>query len=459
MRTKEKPTEVWIRNPKLLVRECIEANQHDIIWNVSFLLKNRINVEKYMTSRFVGRPWRAIVVNENEASLIDHEHPSMDKPVAVWPVWRRGKNTIAELEEWAANPVGQNPNLYKNADIPRRVRPVKGQPERIIFVPGHAGDVYGKNLAIAASEIAEDYPDVWMHCHDTESMPMVFGLKFAAGDFHVQLMCRGGKIFLPNGKAVRWDTSMDWLEWIRLMGFYPRQLEIPRNRSLYSLRSLQWAGENFKENVKFRTRGFDDFDLNAPLQRRYQTKKPKGTIFLRRSKALGSDMLACNTCSRQMECKYYREGSVCSVPGSDGAELGEMFKSRDSDVIIGALGELLDKSARRVASALEHEDDTGTLLPATTAAINSLFDRGERLAKLVDPNLGVPDKNNAPANNFLQVNLGTPAQLAGAIIAELEGRGVPRDAITPEMVQQLMGEQGEARQKAIDTVAIEAGKK
>lgn len=459
MRTKEKPTEVWIRNPKLLVRECIEVNQHDITWNVSFLAKNHINVEKYMTTKFVGRPWRAIVINENEASLIDHEHPSMDKPLAVWPVWRRGKNTISELEEWAANPVGQNPKLYNNADIPKRIRPVKNQPERIIFVPGHAGEVYGKNLAIAASEIAEEYPDVWVHCHDTESMPMVFGLKFSAGDFFVRMNTSGGSIFLPNGKKARWDTSQDWLEWIRLMGFYPRQLEIPRNRSLYSIRSLQWAGENFKENVKFRTRGFDDFDLDQPLKVRRQTKKPKGTIFLHRNKPIDTDMLACNTCSRQMECKYYREGSVCSVPGSDGAELGEMFKSRDADVIVNALGLLLDKSARRVASALEDEEANGTLSKEATNAINGLFDRGERLAKLLDPMLGVPDKNNAPTNNFLQVNMGTPAQLAGAIIAELEGRGVPRSAITPEMVQNLMSEHGDARQKALDTVAIEAGKK
>ncbi len=150
---------------------------------------------------------------------------------------------------------------------------------------------------------------------------------------------------------------------------------------------------------------------------------------------------------------------MCIVPGSEPVELAKFFKTRDSGEIIEGLGTLLAAQTRRLEHALEAEESKGELHPETTKIINTLFDRGVKLAKLVDPalaatgavrlNLNIGDTNN------LQINASTPQALMAAIVDEFVRRGIPRENITPEMVMKVFESPEDLKNKAIEAAVVE----
>ena len=143
------------------------------------------------------------------------------------------------------------------------------------------------------------------------------------------------------------------------------------------------------------------------------------------------------------------------MPDSEPTELASYFKTRDSDAIIEGLGTLLATNVQRLKEGREKEIEDETLDPHVTKLVESIFDRGVKLAKLVDPALA---KAGAPQTNVQinqqTINASTPQALMKAIVTELEARGVPRDQITTDMVKELMGMGETQRQQAIEATAI-----
>ena len=145
-------------------------------------------------------------------------------------------------------------------------------------------------------------------------------------------------------------------------------------------------------------------------------------------------------------------------------ELAEQFNTRDVNTIIGGLGNLLAKEADRAERFLKAEEqsevDTGNLERAVdtglsnevTKIIHGLFDRGNKLAKLLDPRLagGAKVAINVGAQNAQIVAGATPQQLVAATVAELQAEGYTMDQITPELIKAKLGIANDA------PVAIEA---
>lgn len=154
---------------------------------------------------------------------------------------------------------------------------------------------------------------------------------------------------------------------------------------------------------------------------------------------------------------------MCAVPGSEPEELATYFNTRNSDLIIDGLGTLLATQTRRLNEGLLAEtvrneitgDAITELNPEVTKIINSVFDRGVQLAKLVDPSLRDP-KLAINVNRGGQANIiqnASPQALTAAIVSALEARGVKREEITTEMLKNVlanMAENGGDRHRAIE---------
>lgn len=151
-------------------------------------------------------------------------------------------------------------------------------------------------------------------------------------------------------------------------------------------------------------------------------------------------------------CSYFREGSVCTVPNSDGKRLAEMFGSRDPDKIIDALGEWNQKMAARALDALDDEIPEKTALdPTVSTALKQVFDNGVKLSKLINPNLegkgggttvnvGISMSGQRPQVTAQRTDESHTRELAATVIAELEAEGHARSQITESMVREKLQE-------------------
>lgn len=263
-----------------------------------------------------------------------------------------------------------------------------------------------------------------------------------------------GRVVLPNGKNVPRENLLKYRDWVKLLDYEIETLSAPRERCMFNIRSAQWAGQYYMENVKFRKSGKKELSPMGPPPRQQEGGSWKSTL----QKPVDSDMVHCDSCTLASTCKYYREGMVCSVPGSVPSSFVKKFGTRDPDTIIDGLSKLLEVQAGRVQDAVEEESTFEEINPEVTKMINSLFANGEKLAKLLKPELGGKGTQvGVFVQNGRAVTAGSPNQLLAGVVNELEAQGIPRDQITPEMIKRVLdGDTEEARQRAAGE--IEAGR-
>ncbi len=424
------------------VRELVECDAVLVAWDRGILTKRQINPYKFM-ELYYGKnmPFRVLLVGEQGTAELMPGH-DIDAPVAVYPTWS-ATESLELLEEIMASPVGDDPDCY-NADVPVDERPVEGQEHRVVVIdipPLTTGP--GRALVTKLKELQEDYPECILHLHGLYSFRVMFGMGFASADWDPRANAAKGKVTIPAGKEMIAEKTIGCTQWVSLLGFRVSELKVPRNRCIYNIKSAQWAAENYMTNIKFKATG--DAPVN-PNQKDH-TPATTGSHMSSHITALPGDKQICNTCSLQDNCKYFRAGSVCSVPGSEPSGLARMFKTRDSQTIIDGLGTLLGAQAHRLERGMKEEDEFGELDPHVSAMANQLFTNGVKLAKLIDPSLTKPG---------VVVNVGgaqaaqaaTPNQMMGALVRELESRGIPRDKITSDMIQNLLIEMGGGGQAA-----------
>ena len=168
--------------------------------------------------------------------------------------------------------------------------------------------------------------------------------------------------------------------------------------------------------------------------------------------AMVGDKLLCDQCSLASQCRYYREGAVCSLPGSEVEKLTTHFKTRDSSVIIGGLQELMQLQGERLKVGMEEEEARGAVLANTSRVWRDMFDAGVKLAKLLDPKLnGMNGGGNVINVGTIEFSTAPASERAAKAMEALELMGVPREMITNDMVEAVL----EGKQVPI-TPAIEA---
>lgn len=422
--------EVWARNPDNYIKECIEAGISLLAWDFGVLRKKGIDVDRFCALYFGAQRYRALVIGDSGAVEVDNEH-TQENPVAVHPVWWYGR-------EWRDLEV-----LVAMADPDKQTRIV------ITKAPNLKSGI-GKLFLKTLSEIQEENPHVTLHLHGLYSFRALFGLDFKSGDYEARSLAARGKVVLPSGKEVSAEMAAAEPHWVNLMGMRPVDLKIPRNRCIFNLRAAMWAAEHFKEAIKFKTKGFDRIDPDNVLKHH----PTNNVIMVRRKKPEEGDKFLCDMCSLQLACKYYRQGAICIVPDSESVELARFFKTRDADMVIEGLGTLMATQTRRLEKALEAEEDKGELHPEVTRIINTLFDRGVKLAKLLNPALQKPTVG--VQINTTQINSGTQQGLVAGIIQQFEAAGIPRAQVTPQMLMEAMKPKEELAERAIDVASTPA---
>jgi hypothetical protein len=441
-------TEVWFRNPSNYIRELVELRVTNIVWDRGMVTKRRIDPHRHAMLYFTAAgitDWRIMLIGDQGTAELGPNN-DIDDPIGVYPTWR-GDEPLELLEEMMADPQGESEEAC-DADLPPDEKPVFGQPHRVFVteLPALSTGV-GKKLARELRDLQMEYPDCKLHIHGTYSWRLAFGMGFASVDIDPRTDASKGRVTLPTGKMMIAEKTIGCPQWVTLLGMSVVELKEPRNRCLYNIKSALWAAEHFEENLRFQSSGTNQVDPDAKKHlpatvvhhQSDQTIKPKS-----------GDRLQCDTCSLQTTCKYFRTGAVCSVPGSEPAELARYFQTRDSDLIIDGLGTLLAAQTRRLEKGIAEEEMYGELSPEVTKIINQVFTNGTKLAKLVNPALqgGPKVQVNVNGGGAAAVSAATPNQIMGAIVRELEARGVPRDQITPDMVQSMLAEMAGGSPKA-----------
>lgn len=433
------PTEVWFRNPDNYIRELVEVGEYKIAWDRGLLVKKRIDPVEH-ASVYFGRsyPYRILMVGEQGTCEL-RQGNTIEKPYAVYPTWCYGEEA-ALLEEIVEQPVGMDLKVCSDFSVPADERPILGQEHRVVITelpPSNTGP--GRKFLRYLKTLQEDNPDCIIHIHGLYGWKVAFGMGWKAADVEPRTAAKKGKVHLPSGKEEKFERVQANPKWVTVLGFKPVDLEVPRKRCMYNIKSAVWAGENYEKLYKFQTRRDGELvdSESAPVD-----FKPRETQshLSRSKKAQEGDHFVCDTCSLQDDCKYYRNGAVCSVPGAEPIKLSRMFSSRDVDQIIDGLGVLMKANTKRLERGLEYEEIDGELDSEVSKMMGQVFDQGMKLAKMVDPARfsGPKVQVNVAPGGAASVSSGNPRQLIAAAIRELEASGIKREEITTEMIQGLL---------------------
>lgn len=448
-------TEVWFRNPHNYIREVVECGQYMIAWDRGFLVKKRIDPVAH-ASLYFGQtyPYRVLLVGEQGTAEL-RAGSTMEKPVAVYPTWGYGEDA-ALLEELMAHPVGEDMAICNDTSVNPDERPVWGQEHRVVItdIP-HARSGPGRKFLRYLKELQEDYPDAILHIHGLYGWRVLFGMGYGSVDVEPRTVAQKGRVILPSGKESNFERVQQNVKWVTNLGFKPADLAEPRVRCMYNIKSAIWAGENYDKLFNFRStnKGYTpDYESSDASH----TPAEAGLAVV--GKAGEGDQYLCDTCSLQDKCKYFRSGAVCSVPGAEPTPLARFFKSRDADQIIDGLGTLLAANTNRLERGLHYEEVDGDLSPEVSKMMGQVFDQGVKLAKLIDPNLtgGAKVRINVSGGAQATIEGGNPRAALASIVRELESRGIPREKITPEMIQGLltMDKDADARTKMIEGAVV-----
>lgn len=442
----EKPrTDLFLRNADNYIKELVECDYRQVVWDRGYLFKKRIDPVRHADLYFAGFSYRIWDLGNEEQGCAEYGPGcTRDTPVAVYPVVSMmGEQAISTLETLAQNPMGDNEKVCLDLDTPRNERPVYGQDHIIIVtdIPDLKTG-RGRSMIRTIRDVQLDYPEAVFHIHGIYSYPTLFGMGFQSVDFEARSAAQQGKIILPVGKEIKYEASAIMPQWVTLLGFKPSELGDPKRRCIYNIKSALWAADNYTETMARRFRrdpksGPGDVDTESPdssfVPATTKTALPSGL------RVLEGDKVTCDTCSLAPACKVYRAGAVCSLT-HENKGLAAMFQTRDSGVVIDGLSRILTRQAERAEQALRDEEEFQELNSDVTKMLDGLFKNGIQYAKLIDPVLRSPKVAVNVNGGALTVGSErpTPQAVMKDVFAALEGQGFRREDITPEIIKLQM---------------------
>lgn len=439
-------SELWIRNPSHCIREAKQAGERNIVFDSGYAFKRKIDPIPFM-KLYLGESadWQLMLIREHGAQLFTSE--SGEKHIGTFPVWDASVDSTSILEDWVANPVGEDQTACRDQNIHPESRPIYGQEHRVIIhnIP-NTRMALGKTLLQMLRDIQLDYPEVKFFIHGLYSFMPLINLGFSAFDIEPRSAAAHKKVWLPNGREVKiLETYHRHSQWVELLGYGRADMNEPATRCVFNIRAVRWAIENGTERLKFDTAHTAKQakpDITTPANQYKPRENKSATKGLAVVKP--GDKYECATCSLADKCKFYREGSVCTLPDSEMSELAKMFATTDTQTILGGLAKLTALAAQRTERAMAFEDDFG-LDPEVTKMLKQTFEFGERYAKLNDPMLRATVNFNQNGGNQppaipgkVTITQLDPKSAAALAIEHYEKQGIPRNKITLEMVQVFM---------------------
>lgn len=457
--------EFWVSDPGPFMPICMEMGVTNFVFRAKWLdMRNmRQDFRKFIELYARGQDWRALYVPypEREAVLFTSRR-GLNQHEAVWPIWRADTDKFSSLDElWEAR---QDAGDFVARMKGETYESLGSQEHRVIVAGMPSSSHEWAEIALKIQRLQVEHPEWTIHTHGQKSLGRTIGIGVKSFDHTVRLGWDDGlpRILLPNGMIWRTanESSRTMDHWLRVIGRGPNDFRFKgKSRETISnivyetnLRSLRWAFLNWERAWNFRRMAEDEEDMESAeidwdprtLPVRMKTRKgPHSDL----------DKWLCDTCSLQFKCPYSREGAVCIVPDSEPVQLAELFGTRSSIQILEGLSTILATQAHRVNRALlrenekaEEPDKDGNvpgfkLDPALTRLINTLFDRGVQMAKLVDPRIAAQLGTKVNVNILQAGQPGsgfTPQALMAGVAGELERRGIALADATPEMIQEIM---------------------
>ena len=315
-------TQVWFRNPHDYVRELVEVGECNVAWDRGILVKKKIDPVKHAELYFgQAFAWRALCVGD-QGTAEYRPGSEYGKPVAVYPTWVYGESSII-LEEMLARPMGEDMESCSDFSVPDDERPMWGQEHRVVIteIPNVRSGP-GRSFMRYLRDLQEEYPKAIIHVHGLYSWKQCFGMGYGAADVDPRTPAQKGNVHTPSGQLLKFERLAAKPQWAASMGFKPADLEVPRNRCIYNIKSALWAGKNYMELVKFKVQGGNNpVDYESPDEQ--FVPATTASPFTGSEKAVEGDKFICNSCSLQDKCKYFREGAVCTVPGAEPVQVAQ----------------------------------------------------------------------------------------------------------------------------------------
>lgn len=453
-------------NPVDYHREMKAVGEYGITWDSGFLVKRRIDPVLWAKVNFSGLPWRTYVVGRMGAQEFNPSSKNRNSPRAVYPVWDVAENSWDVLDDYIDDPWGRNPEYCSDKSIDKSMRPVWGQPHRIFIVNTGSKSITDQTKLVDLSNLQVERPEVEFVLHDCLSFSTMFGMAFRAASYGPRMRSAGGDLILPNGKIVSHrENPEDYSAYekdISALGFNHELLRTtPAERCKFNIFTARQAAI-----------GWDTYQRTSKIKPRNWAAKWQESIAVATDLPLVNgmpyiptevrepgDMLACDHCSVWRMCSKYREGSVCTVAGSEGKSLADHFKTGNSALIVEGLRSILEVKADRVDQALQAEKFSGDAMdPNLDKMLTSLFKDGVTLAKLVDPKLRSPliQQNFGPgAGAQPAIEQDDARALASHVISEIEATGIKRSDITERMIDDWLQNHMQQALPAVDVTDAE----
>lgn len=396
------------------------------VWHHGTTAKRKIDPVKFhKMSMPSGFHWRALVVGVGGALEYDHTCENRSFPAASYPVWHLG-DPIEDLWELASNNIASDPDCELASTM--HFKPMSCQEHRVVLVnvPDSSSRI-GNRIVNIISEIQKDNPSCILHLFEAGTYRSPMNARLASFDIDAGIRARLSEVLLPNGRRASTSSFDEHEYWFRMLGITISDAKNHKEvRLRFNIRSARWAAKNWHS------------DLNA--QRRTGISSSRVRPIPKKIAVLIGDKIACDHCSLFDSCKQARDGGVCNLPEAETVDLAKFFNTRDADTIIEGLGAVLQAQAERAEAAIEWERESEKLDPELTKILRSMADGGEKLAKLLNPQLAGP-------KIALQINQGSGSAavvapnmkiLMASAVKELEDRGVPRADITPDLVMRFL---------------------
>ena len=462
---------LYIRNPHLFAGPFARSGFRAASFDKGAAILRKLNLPKFMDMRFPSHDdWEALVVNP-DACAEYKKGDKMGHPSAVYPAWTP-LQTYDALRSYCKFPVGEDLSLTQDESIPPDMRPVPGQPHKVIlYNPGRGDSAEGMMAIAQIEEIHREYPDVEFIWQGVSSYKTIFTSSVQSAVYDIWRISKLGSLCPPrSARRLTVDEVLanpdEHRSWLREIGYDVSSLGGVQRNCEINLASVRWAQLNYLKMQQL----YDAVEV-GPLGEIPEDEVLSARASLARGPRSISptDGVLCDACTLAPVCGWYREGLVCGVPKREYSKLAKTFGTRDAGVIIDGLIKLGEIQADRVAADLEEEEVTGRRSAETDRRLRMLTDHGIKTAKLIDPSLngkGVQvNVGVVGAGGSTSVGIGgisrTPQELVSSMVRELEARGVPREDITGEAIMGLLEATTSARgekliEEVIDAEVIES---
>lgn len=464
--------DLWLMQSQRYIDVALEEGFRKFTWHAARLLTSKHEMFSWVRAHSSAYGPVQVMIIDHSGAAEYSTFAGYDKPLAVYPTWSPDEGWDA-LEWLMENHVGLDKKLCTDAGIHMQMRPVYGQKHRVVVHRIPPSGQERQDFMLQMREVQLKYPDVELFVSGANRFSDLFGIGLKAVDYYPHALSPTGaakdRTILPTGKQLVGHITYDkrYKDWFTLIGLAQEDIHNLDDQVRVCLRAAAWARRNFQSvtpfviqntkagrNTVFRPTEFrmiSDKDFILPAARRRLMRNigfQTGEL----------DQFTCDTCIVHNACTLYREGSVCTVKGSDAVALADAFGSRSADVIMTGLSNLLHRNAERLEDAMAEEKASGELDPEVTKLSKMVFDQGTKLVKLIDPSKagGPKVQVNVGVAAGGQANVGIsgadPKQLVATLVAELEAAGIPREKIDGNMIKGVLRNMANVpKQQAIST--------